>query len=78
VTRWGDAFDVDRTIGDEETTGTAVALGNAIAMNVTTGDDTPRAAFGVIGLFVKDGAGMLGVWVKSGNQKIGAERWVRK
>src|ERR1700730_4360438 len=76
VTRWGDAFDVDRTIGDEETTGTAVAFGNAFAMNVTEGDDTPRAAFGVVGIFLKDGNGLLGVWAKPGSQKIGAERWV--
>lgn len=78
VTRWGQAFDVDRTIGDEETTGTGVAFSDGFAMNVSVGDDTPRAAFGVIGIFVKDGTGFLGVWVKAGGQKLGAERWVRK
>ena len=78
IERWGDCFNVTRKIGDEKTTGTAVAFKGGLVMNISVGDDTPREAFGVLGVFVKEGDGRLGIWAKAGNQKIGAERWVRK
>jgi hypothetical protein len=76
VTSWAHAFDVDRTIGNAETTGTAVSFDGALAMNVAKEGD--RATPGVLGLFIPDGNGFLGIWAKAGGQRIGAERWVRK
>ena len=77
VTPWSAAFDVRRTIGKEETTGTAVAFDGALAMNVAQEGDT-RAKIGVLGLLIPDGNGFLGVWSRPGSQRLGAERWVRK
>jgi len=76
VTRSGTFFDVDRTIGDDETTGTAIVFNGAIAMNV--GKEDGRAPLGVLGLFVPEGNGFIGVWAKAGSQQLGAERWVRE
>jgi hypothetical protein len=78
IKAWADAFDVSRTIGDKQTTGTGVTFDGAIAINVTTGDDTPRATTGVVGLFVPEGNGFVGVWGRRGSDRLGAERWVRK
>jgi hypothetical protein len=78
ITPWDAAFDVDRTIGDEETTGTAISFYGAFAMNLPIGADVSRAIIGVIGLFVPEGNGFIGIWTKAGSQRIGAERWVRK
>jgi hypothetical protein len=78
ITAWGDAFDVTRKTGDVQWSGTAVTFDGAIAINVTQGDDTPRAAVGVVGLFVPEGNGFLGLWAKKGSDRMGAERWVRK
>ena len=69
-------LDVDRTIGSEELTGTAIAFGGAFAMNISTDDNA--ATIGVVGLFIPQNGGFLGVWAKAGSQKLGAERWVRK
>jgi hypothetical protein len=75
---WADAFDVSRTIGDVRWSGTGVTFDGAIAINVTVGDDLPRQAVGVVGLFVPEGNGFVGVWAKKGSDRMGAERWVRK
>jgi hypothetical protein len=75
---WLTVFDVDRTIGNEETTGTAISFDGAFAMNVSAGDETSRATIGVIGLFVPEEKGFIGIWAEEGSQRIGAERWVRK
>jgi len=71
-------FDVDRTVGDAEATGTAVIFDGAIAINVSFDSQAPREKIDVVGLFVPEGNGFLGVWVKAGNQQLGAERWVRE
>jgi hypothetical protein len=78
ITAGSGIFDVDRTTGKDETSGTAIVLNGAVIMNVTAGDDTPRAKIGVVGVFVPQGNGFLGVWNKPGEQRLGAERWVRK
>jgi hypothetical protein len=78
IKAWADAFDVLRTIGDEFTSGTAVGFDGAIVMNVTKGDDPPRQKIGVVGLFVPEGNGFVGVWARAGSQQMGAERWVRE
>jgi hypothetical protein len=78
ITLNGHEFGVDRTIGKEETTGTAIVFNGALAMNVTVGDDTPPAKIGVVGVFIPQDRGFIGVWNKVGNDRLGAERWVRK
>jgi hypothetical protein len=71
-------FSVSRTINNRELTGTAIALRGALAMNISEGKDTPAAKIEVLGLFIPQDNGFLGIWVKAGNQRVGAERWVRK
>jgi len=78
ITPWNKAFDIDRTIGKNETTGTGVSFNGALGINISGADQTGRAPIGVVGLFVPDGNGFLGVWVSSGSDKLGAERWVRE
>ena len=78
ITAGDGIFDVDRNIGKEETTGTAIVFNGALAMNVTVGDKTPRQKIGVVGVFVPGDNGFIGVWNKAGNDQLGAERWVRK
>jgi len=73
---WADAFDIARKIGNDETSGTAVTFDGALVVNVGKGDN--RAPVGVLGLFVPDGNGFVGVWAKAGSQQLGAERWVRE
>jgi hypothetical protein len=68
--------DVDRTIDNEETTGTAVTFEGAIVINVSK--DEYRAPIGVLGLFAPEGSAFIGVWAKAGSQRMGAERWVRE
>jgi hypothetical protein len=46
-------------------------------MNVP-GANKSRAKIGIVGLFVPEGNGCIGIWTKAGSQRIGAERWVRK
>jgi hypothetical protein len=75
---WASAFDIDRTIGKDETTGTGVSLNGAIAFNIDRVDQTKRAPIGIVGLFVPEGKDFVGVWVKSGTDRLGAERWVRE
>ena len=76
--RHADAFDVLRTVGDQQMTGTGVVFDGAVAFNVSATDNEPRQAIGVVGLFVPEGNGFIGVWAKKGNNRMGAERWVRK
>ena len=71
-------FDVDRNIGNEGTSGTAIVFNGALVMNVAKGDDTPRETIGVVGVFIPQDKGFIGVWNKAGNDRLGAERWVRK
>jgi hypothetical protein len=71
-------FDVDRTVGGSEATGTAVTLDGAIVINVSTDLDAAREKIDLVGLFVPEGNGFLGVWVKAGSQQLGAERWVHE
>ena len=78
IKRWTDGFDVDRTIGSDETTGTGVSFNGAIAINIDRADQTGRAPIGIVGLFVPESNGFVGVWVKSGSDRLGAERWVRQ
>jgi hypothetical protein len=73
---WADSFDVFRTIGNEQTSGTAVTFDGAIVMNI--GKSDTRQAVGVLGLFIPDGNGFIGVWARAGGQQMGAERWVRE
>jgi len=73
---WADAFDIARKIGNDETSGTAVTFDGALVINV--GKDDNRALIGVLGLFVPDGNGFVGVWARAGSQQLGAERWVRE
>jgi hypothetical protein len=73
---WADAFDVLRTIDNEEISGTAVTFDGAIVTNVSR--DDARAPIGVLGLFVPEGNGFVGVWAEAGGQRMGAERWVRE
>jgi hypothetical protein len=76
VSDWADKFDVDRKIGNNELSGTAVGLDGAFAMNVNKSDN--RAQIGVLGLFVPEANGFVGVWVAARGQRLGAERWVRR
>jgi hypothetical protein len=76
VTFYGATFDVDRAAGKEGMTGTAVAFDGAFVLNVSNSDG--RAPIGVLGLFIPDGNGFLGVWAKAGTDRLGAERWVRE
>jgi hypothetical protein len=74
---WSDAFDVFRTVDNEQTNGTAITFDGAIVMNVGR-SDAPREAIGIVGLFVPEGNSFIGVWVRAGSQQMGAERWVRE
>ena len=76
VSEWADKFDVDRKIGNNDLSGTAVGLDGAFAMNVNKSDN--RVPIGVLGLFVPEANGFVGVWVASRSQRLGAERWVRR
>jgi hypothetical protein len=78
IKAWADAFDVFRTVGDLQMTGTGVVFDDAIAFNVSATDNEPRQVIGVVGLFVPEGNGFIGVWAKKGSDRMGAERWVRK
>ena len=62
---------VDRTTGKEGMTGTAVGFDGAFVLNVSNSDG--RAPIGVLGLFIPDGNGFLGVWAKAGTDRLGAE-----
>jgi hypothetical protein len=70
-----DAFDVSRKIGRDEASGTAITFDGALAINVNGGDQPSTA---VVGLFVPEGNGFMGVWTKGGGQRLGAERWARE
>jgi hypothetical protein len=70
-------FDVDRTAGNEELSGTMLAFNSAFVINVNK-DTDKRAPIGVLGLFISEGNGFVGIWVQAGSQKLGAERWVRQ
>ena len=76
VSEAADKFDVARTIGNSDLHGTAVGLDGAFAINVNKNDY--RAPIGVLGLFVAEADGFVGVWVASRSQRLGAERWVRR
>jgi hypothetical protein len=76
ITAWTASFDVRRMVGNEETTGTAVAFNGALALNV--GKSGTRAEIGLLGLLIPQDNGFLGVWSRAGSQRMGAERWVRK
>jgi hypothetical protein len=76
VKPWVDAFDIVRKAGSEELTGTAVTFDGALVINVSKDDN--RGPIGVLGLFVPDGNGFVGVWARAGSQQLGAERWVRE
>jgi hypothetical protein len=73
---WTASLAIRRTIGKEETAGTAVAFNGALAINV--GKDDPGAKIGLLGLLIPKDDGFLGVWSRPGSQRMGAERWVRK
>lgn len=70
-------FDINRTAGKEELSGTLLGYEGAFVFNVNN-DSQKRVPIGVVALFVPDGNGFLGVWAKVGSQKLGAERWVRE
>jgi hypothetical protein len=70
-------FEVDRTAGKDEMTGTGLAFDNAFIVNVNN-DSQKRAPIGVLGLFTPDGNGFVGFWAKTGSPKLGAERWTRE
>jgi hypothetical protein len=76
IKSWSDAFEVARKIGSDETSGTAVGFDGALVINV--GKDNSRVPIGVLGLFVPEGDGFIGVWVRAGTQRMGAERWARE
>ena len=76
IKSWSDAFDVARKIGSDETSCTAVGFDGALVINV--GKDNSRVPIGVLGLFVPEGDGFVGVWVRAGTQRMGAERWARE
>jgi len=71
--------DIFRDTGTEETVGTVIAANDTLAINVSARNQAAdRREIGIVGVFIPQTDGFLGVWKKPGSDRLGAERWVRE
>jgi len=69
VTKTGDTFKVDWTIGDHTVTGTAVGNDDLLSIGYSNGTQPG------VGLYVKQDGKWKGVWSYLGQTSMGTESW---